>query len=236
MKIPFVSVIIPTYNEEKYIENTLKAIRNQDYNGKYEVIVADGCSKDKTVKIAKKYADKVLTVTKKGIAVGRNAGAKIARGEIFLFIDADTVASFNLITEIVKCFKNNVVGATCYIFPLSSGATDLITYWLYNQFVKASIKAKNPQIVGICCAYRRSAFEKIGGFNENLKTLEDYDISKRISKLGKIKISDSTFVMTSPRRIQRWGRTGAAARYLKMYLNYLLAGKTVGIDKYRPIR
>jgi glycosyltransferase involved in cell wall biosynthesis len=234
--LPFVSVIVPTLNEQKYVENCLKALKSQDYRGKYEIIVADGMSRDNTVKIAKRYADKVVVEKKKGVAAGRNAGAKIAKGEILLFIDADTVAAFNLITEIVKRFKGKVVGVTCPILPLSPNATDFILYWFFNEFVKASITARKPHVVGMLCAYRREAFEKIGGFNEDLKTSEDWDLSKRISKLGEIKFVDSTFVMTSPRRIRKWGKTKAAVRYIKYYLDYLLTGKTVGIDKYRPIR
>ena len=69
---PSVSVIVPTLNEEKYLESCLKSIKNQDYQGEYEIIVSDGGSKDKTLKIAKKYADKVITCDKKGIAYGRN--------------------------------------------------------------------------------------------------------------------------------------------------------------------
>jgi cellulose synthase/poly-beta-1,6-N-acetylglucosamine synthase-like glycosyltransferase len=235
-RLPFVSVIVPALNEERYIENCLKALKNQDYKGKYEIIVADGMSKDKTVEIAKKYADKVIIVKKRGIAAERNAGAKIAKGEIFLFIDADTIASFNLIREIAKVFKKNVVGATCHVLPLSPSATDFILYWFYNQFAKFSIKIGKPQIAGCCCAYKREAFEKIGGFNEKLKTLEDFDISRRISKkLGKIKFINSAFVLTSPRRIKKWGKTKAAKKYVKLYVNYLLR-KSVGIDEYKPIR
>jgi glycosyltransferase involved in cell wall biosynthesis len=233
---PLISIIIPTYNEEKYIGNCLKVLRLQDYKGKYEIIVADGCSKDKTIEIAKKYADKVITVKKRGIAAGRNAGAKIAKGEIFLFIDADTVPAFNLITEIVKGFKKNVIGVTCPVLPLSSNATDFIIYWFYNQFVKASIVTRKPQVAGMCCAYKREAFEEIDGFDENIKILEDFELSKRISKLGKITVADPTFVMTSPRRIKRWGKTKIATRYIRFYLNYLLTGKGIGINEYRPVR
>jgi glycosyltransferase involved in cell wall biosynthesis len=60
-----VSVIIPTYNEENYIKNCILALRNQDYKGEYEIIVSDGNSKDNTVKIAKKFADKVVVCEKK---------------------------------------------------------------------------------------------------------------------------------------------------------------------------
>jgi glycosyltransferase involved in cell wall biosynthesis len=237
MKLPFVSIIVPTLNEEKYIENCLKALKSQDYKGKYEIIVADGMSKDNTVKIAKKYADKVILVKKRGAGAGRNAGAKIAKGVIFFFIDADTVASFNLITEITKVMrKGEVIGASCPVLPLSANISEFLLYWFYNQFVKASLIAKKPQIAGICCAYEREAFEKIGGFNEKMKTLEDHDLSLRISKFGEIKFVESTFVLTSPRRIRAWGKTKAAAKYLKIYIKYLLSGKTANLKEYKPIR
>ena len=234
-KLPFVSVIIPTLNEEGYIENCLKALKAQDYKGKFEIIVVDSKSNDNTVKIAKKYADKVVVIDKKGVAVGRNAGARIARGEIFLFMDADTVAAFNLITEIVKGFEKGVVGVTCPVVPLSANMSEFLVYWFYNQFMKTSLHTKKPQVAGMCCAYSREAFEKIGGFNESKKALEDYDLSERISRLGKIKCVNSTFVMASPRRIRKWGKTKAAIKYAKLYVTYLLGG-TPEIDEYAPIR
>ncbi len=62
-----ISVIVPTLNEEKYIEPTLKALKNQIYRRKFEVIVADSLSRDKTVEIAEKYADKVISVKKRTV-------------------------------------------------------------------------------------------------------------------------------------------------------------------------
>ncbi|MEM5772980.1 MAG: glycosyltransferase [Candidatus Aenigmatarchaeota archaeon] len=235
-KLPFVSVIVPTLNEEKYIESCLKALKAQDYQGTYEIIVADGNSKDKTVEIAKKYADKVIVVKKKGVAVGRNAGAKEAKGEIFVFIDADTVAAFNLLTELVKGFEKGVVGVTCPVIPLSTSMSEFLLFWFYDQFMKATLKTKKPQVAGMCVAYERKAFEKIGGFDERIRAWDDYDISERISKLGKIVCVDSTFVMSSPRRIRKWGKTKAAIKYVKLYLTYLLSGRTPSIDKYTEVR
>lgn len=237
MKKPFVSVIVPAYNEEKYIGNCLKSLKNQGYNGKYEIIVVDNASRDKTSKIAKKFADKVVLCKKRGPALARNAGAKFAQGEILIFLDADSIASFNLITELVKAYKRkDVVGASCYILPLSPKIGDIILYSFFNQFIKASIFAKRPQIAGTCCSYRKKIFEKVHGFNENLKVYEDYDIIGRISKFGKIKFADSTFVLNSVRRLKKWGRGKIAMRYIKWYLTYLLTGKTVGANEYKPIR
>jgi len=236
-KEPFISVIVPTFNEEKYIEPTLKALRGQDYNGKYEIIVADGMSKDNTVKIAKKYADKIVLVKKKGIAAGRNEGAKIAKGNIFLFIDADTIVLYNTISKIVKTFqKKDVVAATCAIMPLSSKNKNFTLYLIFNQFVKASLKTTKPQIAGICCAFRREAFEKVYGFDERLETAEDFDLAERISKLGKVVFVEDTLVITSPRRLDAWGATKSARRYITHYFNYLLTGNGLSMKKYRPIR
>jgi glycosyltransferase involved in cell wall biosynthesis len=235
-ELPFVSVIIPSLNEEKYIENCLKALRVQDYKGSFEIIVVDGGSRDKTVEIAKKYADKVIVINRKGVSAGRNAGAREARGEILLFIDADTVAAFNLITELVKGFKKGVVGTTCQALPLSSNISEFMIYWFYNQFMKASLQTKKPQVAGFCCAYKKEVFKKVGGFDEKLYSYEDFDFSERASKFGRISCVGSTFVMTSPRRIRKWGKTKAAMKYLKSYITYLLTGKGFKGREYPPIR
>ena len=82
----FLSIIIPTWNEEKYLPRLLDCIRNQTYKN-YEIIVADANSKDNTRKIAKKFG---CRITNGGLpAVGRNNGAKIAKGYFLIFIDAD---------------------------------------------------------------------------------------------------------------------------------------------------
>lgn len=234
---PTFSVVIPTLNEEKNIAHCILALRNQDYKGKYEIIVADGMSKDNTVKIAKRYADRVIRVRKKGVSAGRNAGAKIAKGRILLFIDADTLATPNLLTELSKAFrKKDVVGAAPYVFPLSVEIWHHIFTFLYNQFVKASTKTKTPQVGGMCCAYRKDAFEMVGGFNEDLRTTEDLDLSKRIAKLGKVKFVENTFVLTSMRRIKKWGKIKAIKKHVVNYFKFLLKSKTYTTKEWRPIR
>lgn len=235
MKRPFISIIIPSLNEEKYIENCLKSIRNQDYEN-YELIVSDGGSKDKTVKIAEKYADKVIICKKRGIAFGRNEGARNSRGEIFVFVDADTILLPDTISKVVKGFRKNVIGATCPILPLSPKARDYFLFWIANQFVRNSLKLNSPKVFGCFCAFRKDEFERVGGFDEKFKTLEDFDLAERISKLGEIVFVENTFVLTSTRRIEKWGRTKAAKNYISLFLNYLITGKGFPTNKYKPIR
>ncbi len=234
---PFISIIIPALNEEKYIECTLKSLKNQTFKGKFEIIVVDGMSKDNTVKIAKKYADKVIVKKTNFIGVARNAGAKIANGNILLFVDADSVLLYNGLTELSKQFqKKNIIGAGVPVVALSPYFKDFIIYWMYNIFMKNSIKYGNPQIPGICCSYRKDVFNKVGGFNENIETWEDYDLSSRIGKHGKTVCLENTLVFTSPRRFQKWGRTKAIFMYLGFHLKYILTGRGPSVKIYKPIR
>jgi glycosyltransferase involved in cell wall biosynthesis len=237
VKNPKISVIIPTLNEEKYIEKTLLALRAQTIRVPYEIIVSDGKSKDTTIKIAKKYANKIVIYNKKGISIGRNLGAKYAEGEILVFIDADTIVLPNTLEEIYKeVRKKNVALVSCPVAPSYYSPSLYFLYWLYNQFSKNTIKIGKPQIAGMFMATKRKIFNSVGGFDENLKILEDYDFSDKVSKLGEVKIVDSTFVLTSPRRIEKWGKAKGAARYLGIYLAYLLTGKDIGWKIYKPVR
>jgi glycosyltransferase involved in cell wall biosynthesis len=232
-----VSVIVPTYNEENYIRSCILALRNQDYKGKYEVIISDGGSKDNTLKIAKKLADKVVVCRKRGVAAGRNAGAKVAKGKILIFVDADTIVMPNLISEFVKRLRRkNVVGVTCPILPFSMEIHHQLFFQFANLFVSSSTWTKKPQVFGICCGYKRDAFEKVNGFNEELKTLEDLDLSRRIAKYGKIVFTNKTFAITSVRRIKKWGAIKTIRKYVSIYLNYTLRNKTFTLKEYKPIR
>lgn len=233
---PLISIIIPTLNEEKYIGSTLESVKNQDYKGEYEIIVVDSMSKDNTVKIARKYTDKIIFVKKKGVGIARNEGAKAAEGEILLFVDADTILQPNGLSELSKPFQDKkVVGAACPIVPFSSKSEDLRLYQGFNQFMKMSIKLKKAQIPGICCVYRKSAFEKIGGFGEKLDDLEDYYLSGKISKLGKLVYVKDTFALTSVRRVESWGRIESVRKYVKLYFKYVL-GKGFDRCQYKAIR
>jgi len=240
----FVSIIIPTYNEEKNIENTLKAIANQSYK-RYEIIVSDSKSKDNTVKIARKYHAKVIIGPKKGIGAGRNLGAKHARGDILLFIDADTVMMWNTLSILMQKFsKKSVVGATCAVVPLKPTAKNLAAYGTYNKFSERSLRTqkfpvlgrlKLPIVAGICVAYRRKDFFAVGGFDEKMAAFEDLDIGRKIVKLGKIVFTYDTFVLTSPRRIEKWGYKKIFRKYVKFYIRYLMH-KKIDAKEYKPIR
>ena len=240
----FVSIIIPTLNEEMYLEPTLRSIKNQSYDGPYEIIVSDGGSKDRTLEIAKKYADKIIKVRKKGIGTGRNAGAKESEGEILIFIDADTLLIYNTLAEIIKTFRDReIVGAAVPLLPISTKAVDVIIFLGINGFVKLNAEhgKGHARVVGSCCAYRKSVFEKVGGFDEEIRALEDFNLSEKISNLGKIKYVEETLALVSTRRIAKWGRIKSVKNYTSLYLKHLLREKGLGQfsikeESYKPVR
>ena len=196
-----VSIIVPALNEENYIESCLKSLKNQDFKGKYEIIVVDGNSKDNTVEIAKKYTKKVFKC-KKGIARQRNYGAKLAKGNIFAFLDSDTIADKNWLSQLSKSFsKKDVVAVTGKLFPIEKTAPAK-AYEAINHVQKNLIKINMPLFWGASCAFRKEAFEKLKGFNEKMKTSEDHDISLRMRKIGKVKFNSKMIAFTSYRRLE----------------------------------
>ena len=111
-----ISVIIPALNEEKYILHSLEGLKKQSFKD-FEVIVCDGNSTDRTREIAKKYA-MVVIEKRKGMAAGRNGGARVAKGDILVFLDADTKPSKDLLKVYSNAFTNGTVAATGPILPL----------------------------------------------------------------------------------------------------------------------
>src|SRR5215470_6179306 len=115
------SIIVPTLNEERIIANTLGAIRHHLSNIHYELIVTDDGSTDRTCEIAERYADTVVHLTgpKGTVGANRNRGARVARGEYLVFVDADIVIprANDCFAVIAANFKDNprLVGMTVKI-------------------------------------------------------------------------------------------------------------------------
>jgi len=207
------SIIIPAKNEEKYLPILLSQIKKQNFFD-YEIIVADAGSQDKTVEIAKSFGCKVV---KGGLpAKGRNEGAKVAKGEIFLFMDADNIyLPDGFLEKLISEFKRRNLGVASFPIYPKGNLIDKICYFLYNKFVEIfqnwTAFATNSVLI------KREVFEKVGGFDEEVKIGEDHDLAKRAAKISKFGFIKTEPVLTSARRFERDGR-------LKTYLIYILAG------------
>jgi glycosyltransferase involved in cell wall biosynthesis len=232
-----VSVIICTLNEEKRIGNCIKSIKKQEFSGKYEIIVADGNSEDKTVEIAKKLGAITVIEKRRGIAFERNAGAKIAKGKILLFTDADAIAPKNWIKENFEFFQRNpeviAVYGSVFFSDVSETEKKLsrITMPLF-MFLTGLIGMHNP--IGSNIAVKREFFEKIKGFNTNYVTCEDLDLFRRLKKIGKIKWNPKSKIEVSARRVKAWGYLYFIYFHLKNSINFYFFNKAS--KKYENIR
>lgn len=208
------SIIIPTLNEEKYLPLLLEEIEKQDFDGDLEIIVADAGSKDKTVEIAKSFGCKVV---RGGLpAKGRNEGAKIAQGDIFLFMDADNIyLPENFLKELLEEFEKRKLDVASFPICPKGNGFDKFAYGIYNLWVQLvqnfSAYATNSILV------RKNLHQKIGGFDEEIKIAEDHFYAKTAKKFGKFGFIKTQPVLTSTRRFEKDGR-------LKTYLKYLIAG------------
>ena len=208
-----VSFIIPALNEEKRIATLLYDIKTLDQNYNYEIIVADGNSTDKTREIADKMGAIVIRDSKdtpKTIANGRNTGASLASGEIFIFCDADTVMKDPniFLAEVFTVFENTkIVGGapSLKIFPEETKMKDKIFHYLFNTIVRFSFVTKVPICGGQCQIVRASSFRAVNGYNVNIVHGEDSDFFRRLRKIGKLHFFSKLVVFESPRRYRHFG-------------------------------
>lgn len=203
-----ISIIIPTYNEEKNIEECLSCLEKQTISrDKYEIIIVDGRSKDNTVKIAKKYADKVIMQKGKGVGGARNDGIKIAAGDIIATTDADCIVPENWVEQIMHDFENKDI--VMLYGPLKSLEQKKRYEILMTTSSKISWLIHNTGIfyptVGANTAFKKDAFFSIGGYNEELGTADDYEMTLRIKKKGKVLFDDNLYVSFSMRRLEKYG-------------------------------
>lgn len=181
-----VSVVIPAYNEEKYIKNCIESLLSQDYEGEYEIIVVDNGSTDRTLEILKNYPIKVIIEPRKGIAFARQTGFINASGDIILSTDADTIVPKNWIRKYVEEFEKDkeLVGINGPIeFKEIFNFTSLI-FKIFTPFILKIEKLirGNVSFTGANFAVKKDAFLKIGGFNTNFETGEDIDLGNRLKK------------------------------------------------------
>ncbi|MEW6723061.1 MAG: glycosyltransferase [Candidatus Micrarchaeota archaeon] len=234
-----ISIVIPTLNEANYVDVTLFHARRLN---PYEIIVADSHSEDGTVKIARKYGAKVVYAKRGTASYGRNAGAKAAKGDVILFLDADSIVFPNLLEVLKKDFSNEkVVGWTCLIHGFTPSWRQISIYNLSNDICEfLTNHLKTPHSPGVVIAVRRKAFESAGGFDERLRVMEDHDFTMRVGRLGHFKFSKETCVYTSTRRISKFGAPDFIKKFSKVYLHYVLDKRALRKNmhkiKYEPIR
>ncbi len=216
------SIIIITKNEEKMLPRLLDSIKCQDFND-YEIIVSDAKSTDKTRSIAKKYGCRIV---EGGLpSKGRNNGAKAARGDILLFLDADVILPPKFLLKNIKEFnKKNLVFATVDYIPLSHKIIDKILHHSYNAFAR-TIQYISPHAARFCIFCKKNVFFKIGGFNENIRFAEDHALVSKYKGHGKFRILNSVPLLVDVRRLDKEGRIGIIKKFVFADLYRLIKGE-----------
>ena len=217
-----VSVIIPTFNEEKYLPRLLRSLERQSVQPN-EVIVVDAFSVDKTRDIAKKFGCKIVDG---GVpAVARNKGASTATQPILLFLDADVVLPKAFLVKTLKEMTDRELDiASCYIKPISRYKIDSWLHALANYYLKLTNQF-HPHIPGFCIFVKRNLHRAIKGFDTTLVLAEDHDYVQRARKVGKFNYLQSYKIPVSVRRLSEEGRVKIALKYVAVELHLLFLGK-----------
>lgn len=183
-KTPLVSVVVPVYNMEAFLPETLDSILASDYPN-FEVIVVDDGSKDASYRVACDYAKKdrrvrAYTQPNGGACAARNQAVRLAEGEFILPVDADNLIGSTLIAdsvkEIVKDPSVKVVAPRADFFGERTGE------WKLPPFSLHLLARKN--IMDTCALYRKKEWERVGGYCENIIAREDWEFWIAVLKDG----------------------------------------------------
>jgi len=189
-----ISVVVPAFNEAEYLKKTLLSLKSQIYRP-MEIIVVDNASTDQTREIAEKYADRVISLSKKGASRARNFGAKFAKGEYLLFLDADTRLSKNAVGNAVKSMKGGWAGGTFKVqYDRESPKIKLI------KKIQFFYLGKGKPFYTQSIFTTKKIFESNKGWNEEIQFGEDVDMLRKISRHGKLKFVFNSLMKTSSRR------------------------------------
>ncbi len=193
---PMVSVIIPARNEEKVIEHAIKSVLESDYEPK-EVIIVDDASTDRTFEVALKYQGSKVKVLRRevgglGKARALNFGLRFSKGDVIIFMDADTLIGRDAIRELVRKLQNPSILAVSGNVVVRN-RTNLLTKLQAIEYIVSfhlfrkglSIFGAVPIISGALGAFRRDVVEVTGLYDVDIVT-EDFDITVKTLKLGRV--------------------------------------------------
>jgi glycosyltransferase involved in cell wall biosynthesis len=237
-KEPKISVIVPAFNEEKFLPNCLESLRNQDLKD-FELIVVNNNSTDKTAEIAKKFGAILVSEKNQGVAFARQKGFLRAKGKIIATTDADTILPENWLSRIFKEFEKNenlvAFGGSCYFYSGPILVRLASQYFLTLFLIFDKFLSGGWNLMGCNMAIKKEAFFKVGGFNTNLKLNEESEISHRLRKVGKVILDPNFKVKTSGRRY-RHGLIFGLMTYAPSTIFRFLFKKYDKFQNFPPVR
>ena len=193
--LPFISVIIPVRNGEGRLETCLASLQKQSYpKERFEIIIADGRSTDRTVEIAKQYGTCVVDNPGLIVATGRNAGIKAASGKLLAFTDDDCILPRDWLANAERYLRDGEVGGVGGPTPLPDAATNFskavftLFRWAssagYSVHSDVPLSSEASDLPGSNVIYQAEAMKEVGLYCEELITGEDVDMNMRIIGKG----------------------------------------------------
>ncbi len=183
-----ISIVTPSYNQGRFIEETIKSVIEQDFND-FEYIVMDGGSSDETIEILKKYNDSIKWFSKKdkGQSDAINQGLKLATGDIVAYINSDDFYLSGTFRKVANYFNNNpkakiLTGDYTIIDEFGNKNQRVVAQYkkLLRQFPSLNMLSFANFIIQPSTFWRRSLLEEIGYFNEDLHYVMDYEYWMRV--------------------------------------------------------
>jgi len=214
---PPISIIIPAFNEARYIRGTLESVARAAalYSGSTEVIVVDNHSTDATAEIAGSLGATVVYEPVNQIARARNSGAAAATARYLVFLDADTTLEGDILTKVATNLSTGwAIGGGAWTEPDCGPFSRLMFRILFNY-----LPALKGMTVGPFLYCDRAAFQRAGGFDEELFAGEEFSLARRLRAEGRknqrtwkiIRYDRRHRVVTSSRNLGRWGGLEMAA-------------------------
>ena len=238
--MPAVSVIIPTFNRAKFIGEALESVLNQRFDDR-EVIVVDDGSDDATADILRCYEGeiRVLIQSNRGVSAARNAGIAIASAELITFLDSDDLWLPGKLEVQVDFFRTHLGALICQTEEI----------WVRDG-VRVNPKKRHRKPQGdiferslVLCLVspsavmmRRTLFEEVGLFDENLPACEDYDLWLRVACRYPVHLIDQPLIIKRGGHDDQLSRAPGLDRYRITALNHLLENTPLSNRRFELVR
>ena len=217
------SIVIPTLNEEKYLPRLIASLKKQNFSD-YEIIVSDGMSDDGTKEVALSASCVFIQDEKRSPARQRNRGAAVARGDVILFLDADTMVPDNFLPAIYNEFKSRHLSVAGFYLIFNSPRHIYRLFEFFYHFICFIGQFFFPASVGVGIMVDKKAHDYQNGFDESIFIGEDYDYIKRLSKHGRYRMLKSAYLYFSVRRLEKEGVSSVLWKWFKGGLYFLIRG------------
>lgn len=234
-----VSIVVPAYNEERYIGRLLASLQKLPKENILEILIVDNGSSDKTreiVRIASLSASgseqkiRLIDEPRKGVAWARTRGVQEARGEVIAFLDADVYVTDEWLPNLIKYFSSDKVasvsGPTYYYDVSLLTRVGVVIYWWFAAVVLSRITGYMGIFANL--AIRAESLKKIGGIDTSIEFYgDDTNVTRRLSKVGKVVFKRNFFVYASGRRLNGQGLLHSFWHYAINFFSEVLVHRPV---------